>query len=78
MKMIKANECPNCGCNATMFTETCPRCGYSTYSNKRSLADELKDEGLCRLGELLNEGEVHELVMLAEAGKLFNKQGKIV
>jgi len=53
----------------------CPNCGYKPSIRKRSLADELKDEGLCRLGELLNEGEVHELVMLAEAGKLFNKQG---
>lgn len=72
---IRRNECPSCGSNDKMFTDICPRCGYEPSISKRSLADELKDEGLCRLGELLNEGEVHELVMLAEAGKLFNKQG---
>ena len=55
----------------------CPNCGYEDIelNSHISLADENKDKDLCRIGELLNDVDVRELLSLIESGKLFNKQG---
>ena len=61
-------NCPRCG---TQFVK-CSGCGLQLDSliDKRSLEDAFKEEQLIKLGDLLDEREIRELVVLAEQGKL--------
>jgi len=62
------HNCPRCG---NQFIK-CSECGLQLDSliDKMSLEDALKEEELCKLGDLLDEREIRELVVLAEQGKL--------